>query len=115
VEKIKEWLARRSEIAARVRTAGRMFNTMRAAQLAILATTALAQTQYGENQIRPISFDSQLVEQKAFPAPNATLLSPAFLKSGNASFDPGWFTGSEGATSQDELSVNFFLQNHHNS
>jgi len=82
-----------------------MFNTMRATQLALLATTTLAQTQYGENHVRPISFDSQMVEHTAFPAPNATLISPAFLKSGNASFDPGWFTGSEGATSQDELSM----------
>ncbi|KAL5379550.1 hypothetical protein DPSP01_008427 [Paraphaeosphaeria sporulosa] len=79
-----------------------MFNNMRAAQLALFASTTLAQSQYGENHVN-VNLDSQLVEQKAFPAPNTTLLSPAFLKSGNASFDPGWFTGSEGATSQDEL------------
>lgn len=57
-----------------------------------------------------VNLDSQLVEQTAFPVPNATLLSPAFLKSGNASFDPGWFTGSEGATSHDELSMVDLLQ-----
>ncbi|KAL5443596.1 hypothetical protein PMIN07_001155 [Paraphaeosphaeria minitans] len=79
-----------------------MFTNTRAAQLALFASSAFAQSQYGENHVN-INFDSQLVEQKAFPSPNTTPLSPAFLKSGNASFDPGWFTGSEGATSQDEL------------
>jgi hypothetical protein len=81
-----------------------MFPTMKAAQLALFATMAFAQSQYGENHVS-VNSDSQLVEQRAFPAPNVTLLSPAFLKSGNASFDPGWSTGSEGATSHDELSM----------
>ncbi|CAO2647153.1 Nn.00g080750.m01.CDS01 [Neocucurbitaria sp. VM-36] len=70
------------------------------APVALLATAAFAQTQYGENHVK-VNFDSQLVEQKAFPAPNVTLYSPAFLS--NASFDPGWTQGTEGATSQDDL------------
>jgi hypothetical protein len=70
---------------------------MRTAHLALFTASALAQSQYGEN-------DAQIVEQTAFPAPNATLLSPAFLAGANASFDPGWTKGTEGATSQDQLS-----------
>jgi hypothetical protein len=50
------------------------------------------------------SVDSQLVEQTTFPAPNVTLLSPAFLPKANATFDPGWSKGTKGATSQDGLS-----------
>ncbi|OAL43143.1 Zn-dependent exopeptidase [Pyrenochaeta sp. DS3sAY3a] len=70
------------------------------ATLAIFAIPVFAQTQYGENH-SPVNFDSQLVEQTAFPEPNVTLYSPAFLA--NASFPPGWTEGSEGATTQDIL------------
>ncbi|KAL6706247.1 hypothetical protein ACN47E_005982 [Coniothyrium glycines] len=69
-------------------------------QLALFAGAAFAQTQYGNNQVN-VNRDSQLVEQNAFPAPNATLLSPAFLA--NASFPAGWRDGLQGATSQDHL------------
>lgn len=48
-----------------------------------------------------VNLDSQLVEQSAFAAPNVTLYSPAFMP--NASFDAGWFKGTEGATSHDQL------------
>jgi hypothetical protein len=78
--------------------------TTKIASLAIFAASTLAQSQYGENHVK-VNFDSQIVEQTAFPAPNVTLLSPAFLPAANASFDPGWTTGSEGATSQDKLSM----------
>lgn len=78
---------------------------MRTTQLALFATSALAQSQYGENHVH-VNFDAQIVEQTAFPAPNATLLSPAFLAGVNASFAPGWTKGTEGATSQDQLSMN---------
>ena len=60
---------------------------MRSSSIALFAASALAQTQYGENHVN-VNLDSQLVEQTAFPAPDVTLLSPAFLP--NASFDPGW-------------------------
>ncbi|KAI2488013.1 carboxypeptidase 2 [Pyrenophora tritici-repentis] len=74
---------------------------MRPASLVPLFTaSAVAQSQYGENHVN-INQDSQLIEQKAFPAPNVTLYSPAFLS--NASFDPGWAKGTEGATSQYNL------------
>lgn len=67
----------------------------------LFAATALAQgTKYGENHV-VTQFDSQIVEQGAFPAPNVTLYSPAFLQ--NASFAPGWTQGTEGATSQADL------------
>ena len=67
----------------------------------LLAATALAQgTKYGENHV-VTQFDSKVVEQRAFPAPNVTLYSPAFLP--NASFAPGWIEGTEGATSQADL------------
>lgn len=66
-----------------------------------IAATALAQgTKYGENHV-VTQFDSQIVEQVAFPAPNVTLYSPAFLP--NASFAPGWTEGTDGATSQADL------------
>jgi hypothetical protein len=78
--------------------------TMRTARLALFAASALAQAQYGENHVN-VNFDSEIVEQTAFPAPNATLLSPAFLAGANASFEPGWNEGTEGATSQDKLSM----------
>lgn len=71
------------------------------AAAAALSGKAFAQTKYGENHVR-VNFDSDIVEQGAFPAPNVTLLSPAFLS--NASFAPGWFNGSDGATSQATLS-----------
>ncbi|KAF3038975.1 hypothetical protein E8E12_002481 [Didymella heteroderae] len=72
----------------------------------LLAATALAQgTKYGENHV-VTQLDSQIVEQGAFPAPNATLYSPAFLP--NASFASGWTEGTEGATSQADLDA--FLQ-----
>ncbi|KAI4689903.1 uncharacterized protein J4E84_004084 [Alternaria hordeiaustralica] len=73
---------------------------MRTASIALFAASALSQTQYGENHVN-VNLDSQLVEQTAFPAPDVTLLSPAFLP--NASFDPGWSEGTEGATSQYKL------------
>jgi hypothetical protein len=73
---------------------------MRTSSLALFATSALAQSQYGENHVN-VNFDSQLVEQTAFPAPNVTLYSPAFLP--NASFASGWTEGTEGATSQYQL------------
>ena len=67
----------------------------------LFAATALAQgTKYGENHV-VTQFDSQVVEQRAFPAPDVTLYSPAFLS--NASFAPGWTEGTEGATSQADL------------
>lgn len=67
----------------------------------LLAATALAQgTKYGENHVGN-QFDPQIVEQRAFPAPNVTLYSPAFAA--NASFAPGWTQGTEGATSQADL------------
>ncbi|XPS81015.1 hypothetical protein M3J09_012959 [Ascochyta lentis] len=67
------------------------------------AAAALAQgTKYGENHV-VTQFDSQIVEQRAFPAPNVTLYSPAFAA--NASFAPGWFEGTEGATSQADLGM----------
>jgi hypothetical protein len=78
--------------------------TMKATHLALLATSVLAQSQYGENHVT-VNLDSQLIEHTAFPAPNVTLRSPAFLPKANASFDPGWTKGTEGATSQDELSM----------
>jgi len=72
----------------------------------LFAATALAQgTKYGENHV-VVGFDEQIVEQRAFPAPNVTLYSPAFAP--NASFAPGWTEGSEGATSQADLDA--FLQ-----
>ncbi|KAF2024215.1 Zn-dependent exopeptidase [Setomelanomma holmii] len=66
------------------------------------AAAVVAQSQYGEKHVT-VNFDSQLVEQTAFPTPNVSLYCPAFMKSGNTSFAPGWFRGTEGATSQDEL------------
>lgn len=67
----------------------------------LFAATAWAQgTKYGENHV-VTQFDSQIVEQRAFPAPNVTLYSPAFAV--NASFTPGWTEGTEGATSQADL------------
>lgn len=76
--------------------------TMRSASLALFAASTLAQTKYGENNVN-VNLDSQIVEQGAFPAPNVTLYSPAFAPAANASFDPGWTQGTEGATSQDQL------------
>jgi hypothetical protein len=73
---------------------------MRTSSIVIFAASALAQSQYGENHVN-VNLDSQLVEQTAFSAPDVTLLSPAFLP--NASFDPGWSEGTEGATSQYKL------------
>lgn len=67
----------------------------------LLAAATLAQgTKYGENHVAT-AFDSQAVEQGAFPAPNVTLYSPAFAP--NASFAPGWSEGTEGATSHAAL------------
>lgn len=69
----------------------------------LFAATALAQgTKYGENHV-VVGLDEQIVEQRAFPAPNVTLYSPAFAP--NASFAPGWTEGSEGATSQADLGM----------
>lgn len=79
--------------------------TMKTAHLAWFAASALAQSQYGENHVN-VNLDAQIVEQTAFPVPNATLLSPAFIAGSNASFDAGWKKGTEGATSQDRLSMN---------
>jgi hypothetical protein len=75
-----------------------------ASLLTLFAASTLAQSQYGENHAN-VNLDSQLVEQTAFPEPNVALLSPAFLPAANASFDPGWTKGTEGATSQDKLSM----------
>jgi hypothetical protein len=80
-----------------------MFTTRRIARAALFSASALAQSQYGGNHVMT-SVDSQLVEQTTFPAPNVTLLSPAFLPKANATFDPGWSKGTKGATSQDGLS-----------
>ncbi|KAF2704338.1 Zn-dependent exopeptidase [Pleomassaria siparia CBS 279.74] len=67
----------------------------------MFASIAVAKTKYGENHVS-VSLDSQLVEQKAFPDPlNVTLYSPAFLE--NVSFSSGWATGTEGATSHEDL------------
>ncbi|OAL04523.1 Zn-dependent exopeptidase [Phaeosphaeriaceae sp. SRC1lsM3a] len=77
-----------------------MSSTMKS--IVLFAASAFAQTKYGENHVT-VDFDSQIVEQRAFPAPNVTLYSPAFLAGANASFDLGWTEGSEGATSQDKL------------
>lgn len=79
-----------------------MSSTMKS--IVLFAASAFAQTKYGENHVT-VDFDSQIVEQRAFPAPNVTLYSPAFLAGANASFDPGWADGSEGATSQDKLGM----------
>lgn len=69
------------------------------------AATALAQgSKYGENHVAT-GFDSQIVEQRAFSAPNITLYSPAFAP--NTSFAPGWAEGTEGATSQAVLGIIF--------
>lgn len=69
---------------------------------ALFAGAVFAQSKYGENHA-PLDPDSQIVEQTAFPAPNVTLYSPAFAS--NASFAPGWTQGTEGATSDDALSM----------
>lgn len=58
---------------------------------------AAAQSKYGWNHV-DTSPDLSVVEAKAFPAPNVTLLSPAFLA--NASFPAGWTKGTAGATSE---------------
>ncbi|KAH8732068.1 hypothetical protein GQ44DRAFT_767107 [Phaeosphaeriaceae sp. PMI808] len=75
---------------------------MKTSSWALFATGIYAQSLYGENHVA-VNFDSQLVEQMAFPAPNVTLLSPAFLPGANASFAPGWTKGTEGATSLERL------------
>ena len=73
----------------------------------LLAGTTWAQgTKYGGNHVRT-SFDSQTVEQRAFPAPNVTLYSPAFQP--NTSFAPGWYDGTEGATSQTALGTVYVI------
>jgi hypothetical protein len=69
----------------------------------LFTASACAQSQYGENHVN-VNFDAPIVEQTAFPAPNATLLSPAFLAEANASFEAGWAMGTEGATRPDRLS-----------
>jgi hypothetical protein len=75
---------------------------MAALQVLLFAAVTAAQgTKYGNNHVT-VTPDSQIVEQRAFPAPNVTLYSPAFLP--NASFDPGWSKGTKGATSQADLS-----------
>lgn len=76
-----------------------MVNSIR---IALFVTTVCAQTKYGENHVK-VNLDSQLVEQTAFPTPNETLYSPAFLA--NATSAPGWVEGTEGATSQDQLGM----------
>ncbi|KAF3009572.1 hypothetical protein E8E13_005894 [Curvularia kusanoi] len=73
--------------------------------LLFTAATLVQGSKYGENHVA-VGSDSQIVEQRAFPAPNVTLYSPAFAP--NASFAPGWTKGSEGATSQADLDA--FLQ-----
>lgn len=69
---------------------------------ALFAATAVAQSQYGENHVA-VNFDSQLVEQTAFPEPHVTLYSPALLP--NATFASGWANGTEGATSKLRLGM----------
>lgn len=87
-----------AEQTARVPSCIRRMATL---SVLLFAATALAQgTKYGENHV-VTQYDSQVVEQRAFPAPNITLYSPAFAV--NASFAPGWSDGSEGATSQADL------------
>jgi hypothetical protein len=82
---------------------------MAALQVLLFATAAAAQgSKYGNNQVT-VTPDTQIVEQRAFPAPNVTLYSPAFLP--NASFDPGWSKGTKGATSQADLSMFAIAQN----
>lgn len=74
---------------------------MAALQVLLFTAAAVAQgTKYGNNYVT-VTPDAQIVEQRAFPAPNVTLYSPAFLP--NASFDPGWSKGTKGATSQADL------------
>lgn len=69
----------------------------------LFAATAIAQgTKYGNNHV-VTQFDSQIVEQTAFPEPDVALYSPAFAP--NASFAPGWTKGTEGATSQADLGM----------
>ncbi|KAF2125267.1 Zn-dependent exopeptidase [Dothidotthia symphoricarpi CBS 119687] len=75
---------------------------MAAFSVLLFAAAALAQTEYGNNHVT-VNLDAQIVEQNAFPAPKVTLYSPAF--SANASFDPGWSQGTEGATSHEELEL----------
>jgi hypothetical protein len=76
---------------------------MKISSVLLFAATGLAQgTKYGENHV-VTQYESQVVEQRAFPAPNATLYSPAFAA--NASFAPGWTQGTEGATSQADLGM----------
>jgi hypothetical protein len=75
-------------------------STIILAAVATFGANVLAQTKYGENHVR-VSFDSDIVVKGAFPEPNATLLSPAFLP--DARFDPGWEEGTEGATDEKTL------------
>lgn len=56
-----------------------------------------SQTQYGGNSVRVVP-DPAVVESRAFPAPNATIYSPAFAL--NALFLDGWTEGTAGATSE---------------
>jgi hypothetical protein len=81
---------------------------MAALQVLLFAAAATAQgSKYGNNHVT-VTPDAQIVEQRAFPAPNVTLYSPAFLP--NASFDPGWSKGTKGATSQADLSMFTIVQ-----
>lgn len=74
---------------------------MRPLQQAVLVAVVLrgvaSQTQYGGNSVR-VQPDPSIVESRAFPAPNVTLYSPAFVL--NASFPQGWTEGTAGATSE---------------
>ncbi|KAH8753067.1 hypothetical protein F5883DRAFT_691029 [Diaporthe sp. PMI_573] len=63
----------------------------------VLLRGVASQTQYGGNSVRVVP-DPPVVESRAFPAPNATLHSPAFAL--NASFLDGWTEGTAGATSE---------------
>jgi hypothetical protein len=75
---------------------------MRPSSLVLFAASAATQTTYGNNHVS-VNFDSQIVEQTAFPEPDVALYSPAFMP--NASFPAGWTEGTQGATSQDKLGM----------
>ncbi|KAG8157359.1 hypothetical protein KVR01_012743 [Diaporthe batatas] len=71
----------------------------------VLLQGVASQTQYGGNSVRVVP-DPATVESRAFPAPNVTLYSPAFVI--NSSFPSGWTEGTSGATS--EFNLHTFLQ-----
>jgi hypothetical protein len=74
----------------------------------VFGADVLAQTQYGENHVN-VRFDTDVVVNGAFPEPNVTLRSPAFLP--GARFDPGWEKGTEGATQEETLGIYIYCHN----